>query len=793
MITSLNWLKDFIDISISPNQLEEKLTALGLECRIAANKFPFTDVVIGRVEEKINHPNADNLSLCHVNIGNGESCQIVCGAPNVKEGIKVPVIKIGGTLDNGSFKIKKTKLRGETSNGMICSERELGLGKDHEGIMVLDTELEIGTPFENFIEFNSDSIIDFDLTPNRGDCFSHLGVAREISVIENKPISEREISLNESNEESSHFIKVSLEDEKACPRYACRVIKDVKVGESPEWLKLRLESVGLNSVNNIVDIANFVMLDCGHPMHTFDLNKIIGNEIIIRFPKKNEKLKMLDESKIKLEEEHLLICDTDSPLALAGVMGGIDSGINENTQHILIECAYFNPTVIRRSAKSLDISTDSSRRFERGTDLNRVESAINQCAELIQKMAGGTITKGIVNAGLNFQKKNCVLFHTKKCNNFLGIEKTKKEYIDVFHKLNFEVDDQKDVLLCSIPTYRNDITREVDLFEEAARVIGYDEIPGSDYFTTSFTSFIPDANECHEKIRTIAESSGFNEHFSNSLYSSMHSELFSKNMGTPVLNPLSQDMAFLRNSLIPGLLKAVSINFRKNLHNYKLFEIGQIHKYIEEVKTKSVENSSIGIIWVNKKDLHWRFSNTNDFYTAKGELNHILGKITPLPIELKISHSLGFESSMDVFIDKKKIGVLGSIQLKILNDFGIKQSVSAFEGNLNKINSLYSSNRLIYKPPSQFPAVTRDIALLIDQDVMSADVEKLIKQNGSEILKELTLFDLYEKEDLGSEKKSMAYSLLFQSNDKTLNDKTVDKIIIKIVENLSKEFGAKQR
>ena len=793
MIVSLNWLKELVDITIPIKELEEGLTALGLECTIQKKKYPFSDVVIGYVEECNQHPNADKLSVCKVNISKTESLKIVCGAPNINSGIKVPVIKVGGTLDHGNFKIKKSKLRGEESNGMICSEFELGLGESHDGILVLESDLPIGTKFESYLQSGEDTLLNFELTPNRGDCFSHIGVAREVAILEKTFVKERSLSINESEELTSDNIKVKLDDSDGCHRYVSRIVKSVEVGPSPEWLKAKIEAIGLKSINNIVDAANFVMMDSGHPMHTFDLAKLNGKEINIRFAKSKEKMILLDGSEVELKNHHLLICDKEKPVALAGVMGSIDSGITELSSDILIECAYFKPTVIRKSAKSLDLSTDASKRFERDINFNTIENASNQLANLIQEVAGGVITKGIVDVGIKSKDLNEVEFSSEKCKKFLGIQLSDKKIDEIFRLLNISIKKIDDKYICKIPSYRNDLEREVDLFEEIARVYGYNNIPEEFSFISNYNTFLDDNQKLFNILRNIASSNGFLEHYSNSLISKKHSELFSSEPSIKLSNPLSSHMTFLRNSLIPGLLNATSINERRQQFRFKLMEIGQVHKKIENKDTTSVENSNFGFVWYELENPHWRNIPKMDIYSAKRDLFMMLNKMGCKNLKQKEIEALGFDFALEIKNKKHRLGILGFISKDMLNTFEINNDIIVFEGNLEILISFYENNIYKFKQISHFPIVARDIALMVNSDIKSGNIISTIKQYGGSTLKDIDLFDLYEGKELGDNKKSMAYSLKFQSNTETLNDKMIDIAIDKILKALEKYHGAIQR
>jgi len=517
MKVSLNWLKDYLDISYSPAAIAAELTALGLEASFENRGKSFTGVVLGKVLECSPHPNADKLSVCVVDIGDDENYNIVCGAPNVKSGIHVPVAKVGAALQNGEFTIIKAKLRGVQSNGMICSGKELAVNDDHEGIMILDTNEKLGTPIENILKFNEDVLFELDLTPNRGDCLSHLGVARELGIIENKDVKRRKFKLKEASQSTKDEIEISIENSDGCPRYAARVIKGVKVNPSPPWLAERLTSIGFSSINNIVDAANYVLMDLGHPLHTFDLDKISGNEIKVRYAKDGEQFTTLDDEKRKLKDFHLLICDGENPVALAGIMGGVNSEITDDTTDILLESAYFNPAVIRKGAKVLDISTEASRRFERDTDIEGVIPAVDQLAALIQEVAGGKILKGVADEYPGKKAQRSIQFSAEKCQKILGTEISEKKIENIFNSLYILQTKQNGGIQCTIPSFRNDLEREVDLVEEVARIIGYDNIPSSAQFSGSYTAFVEDDQKLYSLLRTQLQSSGFHEHYSNSL------------------------------------------------------------------------------------------------------------------------------------------------------------------------------------------------------------------------------------------------------------------------------------
>ena len=793
MITSLNWLKKHINITSSLHIIEEGLTALGLECKIIKQNYSFENVVIGMIKECKKHPNADKLSICEVVIGENKNLQIICGAPNVKKDLKVAVATVGAKLDNGQFKIKKTKIRGEISRGMICSERELGIGQNHDGILELDTDLPLGTTFDKFLENEKDILLNFELTPNRGDCFSHIGIAREIAILENSKIKSNNIQIVESKELTKDNVSIHVDDLTACSKYTARIIKGIKVGPSPNWLKLSIESVGLKSVNNIVDAANYVMLDTGQPMHTFDLNSIEGQEIHVRFAKEKEKITLLDGNKVKLKKHHLLITDKVKPIALAGVMGSLDSAISSETTDILIESAYFMPTVIRKSSKSIDLLTDASKRFERNIDFNEIEKSSKLLANLIQEVAGGEILKESVNIGSEIKKPTEVDFNPDKCNKFLGTQLSTNEFENIFHLLNISFKKKDKKYNCLIPSYRNDLSREVDLCEEIARVYGYDNIIEKKVFKSNYGSFFEDKQKSFNYLLGFATSNGFLEHYSNSLVSKENTNLFSNDKSIELSNPISSEMSHLRNSLLPGLLNAVSKNEKRQQSYFKLIEIGQVHARVEKVETTSVENTNFGLIWYDSENPHWRNINKLDIYNAKKDLYMMLSKMGCYHIKEKEVKYPGFSLSIEIKSKKSKIGILGIISDDISKIFNIDNQVIAFEGNLQKIRSIYKNKTIKYHPVSLYPSVTRDIAIMVNTNVQFTDLKSTIKQVSGEILNSIVLFDLYESKDLGRNKKSMAFKLKFQSHTKTFTDKFIDTTIDKIINSLEKKYGAIQR
>ncbi|SUZ50599.1 uncharacterized protein METZ01_LOCUS3453, partial [marine metagenome] len=739
------------------------------------------------------HENADKLSVCEVDTGDGENHSIVCGAPNVKSGIYVPVAKVGATLNNGDFKIKQAKLRGVESHGMICSERELSISDEHEGIMILDTEADLGTPIEEILTFKEDTLFEIDLTPNRGDCLSHLGVARELGINAEVDIKRRAVDVAESENPTSNEIKIDIADKDACPRYVARVIKGVKVGPSPQWLVDRMTSIGQSSINNIVDAANYVLMDSGHPMHTFDFDTISGNEIIVRYAENGEKFTTLDNEKRDLKDFHLLICDGETPIALAGIMGGANSEITDRTTNILIESAYFSPTVVRKGAKVLDLSTEASKRFERDTDMDGIIPAINQLATLIVEVAGGEICKGVVDEYPAEKIPHTFNFSLEKCEALLGTHITEKKIETIFDSLQITYKNKNGSFQCTIPTFRNDLEREVDLYEEVARVIGYDNIPSAVQFTGSYNSFVEDDQQLDSLLRTHLQYNGYYEHYSNSLQHENDTNLFLGGEAVELKNPLSQDMAFIRNSIIPGLLMAASYNEKRQEKGFKLFEIGAIHNQSKKSATGSKEKFHLGLLWYGEPQSHWRNYEDRDLYRCKGEIVQLLESVGLSNISYKVGTEKGFETSLKIYSGKTQIGNVGILDNKVLKQYDIKVNPTVCDLSLHNMRTLWQNRKLGYSPPPAYPSMNRDIALQVSRDKPAEDLLTTIQKEGGNTLKDVSLFDVYQSDEVGDNNKSLAFSLKFQSEATTLTDTEVDADVEKILNSLKKAHGAIQR
>ena len=794
MKISLNWINDYIPTKLNSDNLVEGLTDLGLECTAEVLSQSFTKVVLGKVIDCDPHPDSDHLSVCSVDTGNSELHQIVCGAPNVKKDILVPVAQIDATLGYGDFKIKKTKLRGIESHGMICSGKEINLSADHEGIMIIDKcDYPLGTPIEKIFNIKEDIIFDFDLTPNRGDCFSHRGIAREIAILEESEIKKRSLKINQTDEVINDNIDINIDVPDACFRYAARVIKNVKVGPSPQWLIDKLESIGQRSINNIVDAANFVLMDTGHPMHTFDLDKLSAKKINVRYAKPKEKIELLDVKTYELNDHHLLICDGKTPIALAGIMGGANSEIDNSTTSIVIESAFFEPTTIRKGAKVLDLFTEASKRFEREVDIEEVISSLDQLSILIAELSDGEILKGMIDEYPTKKELAVVTFNLHKCNKYLGSHLKQEAVNKIFKQLNINFKSTKDEYTCSVPVFRNDLTREVDLFEEIARVIGYNNIPSQHNFHGSYISVQNDNQSLVDSIRNHLSSNGFNEHYSNSLINEFEQSIFSDKIPVAISNPLSSEMTFLRNSIMPGLYNATKFNENRQQSIFKLFEIGMVHVENKKSPTRSIETHNLGISWYGQFDLHWRKKDRLDFYEAKGDIAHLLSKLKIKNVSSQIIDIDGFAMALNLTVKKQNIGLIGIPSEQIKKTFKIKGNMVIAELNIDALIKLNQKEVFKFQSPNPYPSISRDISIQVLNTTTSDALISTIYNNGGDLLHDVSLFDYYHDSEMGDNQKSLAFSLTFQSVSKTLKDDDIDKIMETIINQLKVQNQAIQR
>jgi len=797
---SLNWLKEYINLDgISSDEIVQKLTMSGLEVEdvIDQNKL-FGKFVVGFVENKEKHPDADRLSVCKVSDSN-ESFQVICGAANVEIGQKVVFAPIGTVIPKGNFEIKKAKIRGVESYGMICAEDELGLSEDHSGIIVLDAELKEGTPITKVPGFN-DVIMEIAITPNRPDALSHIGVARDLAALFNNKLKIPKVSFKESNVDIKALASIEIEDEINCPRYSSRVVTEVKIKESPDWLKQRIKSIGLRPINNIVDITNYVMHECGQPLHAFDLDRLTGKKIIIKSTKTKKNFTTLDSKERELEPGTLMICDAEKDVAIAGVMGGENSEIYEDTKNVLIESAYFNPSSIRRTSKHMQLGTDASYRFERGTDPNNTMYAAERTAQLLKEIAGGKIAHGSIDVYPKKIKERMLKLRFARISKVLGFDVSKKDIIRILKKLGFQIEKtSENDLKIKVPTFRPDIEGEVDLIEEIARIFGYDNIPTIPKISIPL-GIIHDETSFTDGLKEYANSLGLFEMINNPLQPESLAMLTGS--AIKVSNPQSMDMAYLRTSLLSGALSVVSRNLNKGEKNLKLFEIGNVFNLYEGKTTVNsfddyVEEEKLIFVLTGKKTEREWYSEEKDydFFDLKGIVNTFIEKISLDNVSNDSYYSKDnsiYEYYFSKIIKDRVIGLGGKVKSSVLTQFDIDQDVFGFELNLGKLKEITVPEKS-YRELLKYPKVIRDFAFVFDKVTNFEEVKNLIQKKGSKLLKDVKVFDIFESRDLGEGKISMAFQLEYFNEERTLTEEEVEKDFSNLIKIISKEFNAKLR
>ncbi|MBT5288722.1 MAG: phenylalanine--tRNA ligase subunit beta [Flavobacterium sp.] len=805
MKISYNWLKQFLQVDWEENKTSELLTDLGLEVEGIETKESIKGslegILVGEVLTCDQHPNADRLKITTVDLGTGDPVQIVCGAPNVAAGQKVPVATIGTTLydDEGvGFKIKKGKIRGEESHGMICAEDELGLGTSHDGILILNKKLKVGTPAAEVFNIETDQVFEIGLTPNRADAMSHYGVARDFRA----GLIQHGINLELITPSVSDFhveqrrlrIDVEVENKDLAPRYCGISIVDVEVKDSPEWIQNRLKSIGITPKNNIVDITNYVLHELGQPLHAFDASKIKGNKVIVKTLAQGTKFTTLDEVERELHSEDIMICDAESnPLCIAGVFGGINSGVSEKTTSIFLESAYFNPVSIRKTAKRHALNTDASFRFERGIDINFTEYALKRAALLIEEYAGGKVASDVMDFYPEKIEDFQVFLSYESAFRLIGQEIDKETIKNILASLEIKISSETEGGLgLTIPSYRVDVQREADIIEEILRVYGYNNIKFSHKLNTSI-SFNSNKDVSLENIvANQLTTLGFNETMANSLTKEEYSS-FSENLksefNVTMLNPLSNDLKVMRQSLLFSGLESISYNLNRKNNSLKLYEFGKTyHKY--EKGYQEDKHLTIFVSGARTKDTWTSLTQNSEFFYLKGIVMSILERIGVTNIKTSPVKSDVFSEGIVLSLGKNKLVEFGVIKKKILKEFGIKQEVLFADFDWTSILSISGKKKIKVSMLPKFPSVKRDLALLLDQKITFKEIYDLAFQSERNLLKDVGLFDVYQGDKLPEGKKSYAVSFLLQDNNKTLEDRQIDKIMQKLQQSFEKNLGA---
>lgn len=810
MQVSIKWLKDYIDFTETPEQLADKLTMAGIPVENVVDPGEGLEkVVTGRIEKLEPHQNSDHLQICTMNVGLAENIIIVTGAQNVAEGQVVPVAMVGAHLPNG-MKISKGKLRGVASNGMLCSAQELKLNleklpeEQKTGIFILPSDTPVGIPAKDVLGLN-DVVLEFELTANRADCFSVFGLVREIAAITGNKPHFPEIKVNEDdNTKLNDIFSVEIADPDLCSRFSTRMLKNVKIGPSPEWMQQRLEGAGIRSINNVVDVTNFVMIELGHPMHAYDYDKITGKKLIARRAIEGEELHTLDDTSRKAKGEMLVIADSEKAAGLAGIMGGFETEITDTTTTVVLESADFYGPCIRRTARACGLSSEASGRFERGVDSETTIKALDRAAQLLQEMGACTVCEGIVDVYPNPKQANYVTFTPEQINNHLGTNIAKDVMLNIITSVGFDVTkDENDEITVKVPSWRNDVTCMADISEEIARLHGFDKIKSTLPNGVSMQGTQSAKQTFIDKVKASLSSQGLYETISFAL---TNEETFNKlnipqdsplRKAVPIMNPLSDEYPLVRTTLLSSIFDNLARNLARKNDDVALFEVGSVFfpKALPVTELPDEVVKIAGAITGRRNAQGWNQTNDMvDFYDAKGIIEELLAnlRVTRYTVETGTHYAMHpgktalFKKGRDV------IATVGEVHPAVLSAYGITKPVYIFELDATIVMK-YMAKDLKYKALPKYPATSRDLAMLVDVDVNAADIEKAMTKAAGQNLTQITLFDVYTGKQVEEGKKSLAFSLTFQSNDKTLTDAEIDPAIEKIVAKLQKDFNANLR
>ena len=797
MKISINWLKEYLETKSNPEEISDILTNLGLEVEkilpFESVKGGLTGVVAGKVLKCEKHPNADRLKVTSIDLGNNETSEIVCGAPNIMEGQIVPIAKVGSKIYTNSgdeIKIKKSKIRGVVSNGMVCAEDEIGLGESHDGIMVLDSKIKPGTPISEVFNVENDNIFEIGLTPNRSDAMSHYGVARDLKAYYDLNSQTSKITLPSVNDFESVKIdedfEVSVKDIDKCPFYSGLIIKNIKVGPSSKELQNKLKSIGLKPINNIVDITNFVMHEIGQPLHAFDLDKI--NNITVKSVKSNTKFKTLDDNIINLDSDDLIICSDNNPLCLAGIYGGYDSGVSNSTTNLFLESAIFDSVTIRKSSKRHQLFTDASYRYERGVDPEKVLYALKRASILIKEAnQEANISEILIEDNLKVDIKDIYLRYDR-IDSITGQKIDKETITQILSSLDFEIKGHtEDGLNIIAPNYRHDVYREIDVIEEILRVYGFNNINVESKISMS----IPEIGKNHiNKIESLISNNlvgiGFHEIINNSICSPGVNEKFN-NQAVKLLNPQGTELSNLRSSLIPNALETVKHNINRQNRNLKIFEIGNTYSITDN---NYIENKRLNVTVTGKIfDENWisELSKSN-FYYLKGVAENLLNNLNVSNIKYEVNNDELFEYKLFIYNNKNNIGFIGELNSTYTKEFSIDDKIHLL--NLDLDNIKLKSANVKYQELSKFPSSRRDLSMILDDNINFEAIKNLAFNVENKILKDVNLFDEYKGKNIEDNKKSLAVSFTFNDSKKTLTDKLIDKIMLKLSDKYKTDLGA---
>jgi len=793
MIVSLEWLKDYLDLSDqTPESVSYLLTMLGHEVESVEYPDDFTGVAVGKILSCEPIPRSKNKK-CLVDISK-EKLTIVCGAPNVRAGILVPVVVPGGSLPGG-HKIETTVIAGETSQGMICSSAELNLGTDHSGIWILEEEFpqpgffEIGADLHRY--FPPDAVFNLEITHNRGDCLGHIGMARELAAGLNRELKYPKFLLREDEKPASSIASVKILDAERCPRYGARLVLDAQIKPSPRWMQRRLQAIGLRPISNVVDVTNYVMMEYGHPLHAFDLRMLAERRIVVKTAASGEKFTTLDGKEHELTDEDLLICDGKKGVAVAGVMGGLNSEIAEDTKDILLECACFHPISIRKTSKRLGIVTDSSYRFERGVDAKGVPRVVDRTAYLVQATAGGRVLKGIVDDYPLKTASSVIELHPERVNFILGGNISQTVMVDCLQRLEMNITELADTILVTPPTFRPDLQKEIDLIEEIARIDGYDKIECASHSLVSLEVQPLDKEELDAALRSALTAEGLQEALTHSMRHPQRTGLGSE-IPVALRNPISADFAVLRTDLLAPLLETVALNLHYGAETVRIFELGNVfcRSGSGVVESKQIAGLLTGLA----EETHWSGkAGEYDLFTLKGLVENFLSYISLDNYRIYSYFNCGsFTEASAVKIGDEEIGLFGSIAPAILEKYDINQPVYFFTFDYELLRRHRRTDKK-YHEFSRFPAVKRDLSLIFPEDIAAGQIEQKVRAKSGEYLRGIEFFDLYRGGQLPAGKKSLSFALRFQSDQCTLTDEEVDACIEAIVKGLESLGGQLRR
>lgn len=824
MKVSYKWLKEFLPIKLTPEEIADYLTSTGLEVE-GVNSYQrlrgnLKGVVVGEIVWCERHPNADRLTVCKVYVGNNKNFFIVCGASNVKSGQKVLVAKIGSTIypkgSKSGIIIKKTMIRGVSSEGMICAEDELGIGDSHDGIMVMPDNSIPGTEASELFNNYTDTVLEIGITPNRTDALSHIGVARDLMAafsFRNKMNVSYTVPKYERIKSAKRKLPVKIEitNNSQCKRYSGVVLRNVSVGKSPDWLQNRLQAIGIKPHNNVVDVTNYVMHELGHPLHAFDYDRVENGHIIVKNLKDGTPFITLDGIERTLSENDLMICDPVKPLCIAGVYGGITSGVTDETRHVFLESAWFDPLSIRRSAKRHMLQTDASFRFERGADIGITIKVLKRAAGLLCEIANADVSSDFIDTGqwIKEKQERLISISYDKVKKVMGLKITKSDIKKILNLLEFELkNEDAEELQVIAPDYRYDVTREIDVIEEIIRIYGMDNIITPKKLNVSFPHQINiNKNKLQDKITQYLISNGFFQAWNNSLISSKANSFVVENnreqTDVIILNPLSQDLNALRRSLLPGMLQMANYNINRKTESIKAFEIGAVYKKIkstqvtEPVTDQYNEKNVLAIVMTGYYNNESWFDEHKPigFYNIKHYTDNILRMtgVEMIDVEVEVKNHLPFSSSVIYKVNDKVILQFGEVKKNILGKFSIKQPLLYAEFDLENLIELNRNNIVKCKPLPKFPEVRRDLSLIIDQNVNFVDIKNIILNADKKVVKDVFLFDIYQDPKIPKKKKSYAVGIILQDETKTLSDKEIESLMIKIINCLGEDLGAELR